>query len=184
VLEAVDALVSGIELIPADHSPLDWARLHHSLGLGFSALGEAGESSAAFDRSLQAFGKALAVLDGASNLALRAVVAQDRAACLVRRAEVSGDSFALDEAEAILRSELGALRAPPEPVTWAVLQLNLARVYLAQAAARGADRGERARAGEALLGAFEVFAEQGLRSLTAAAEAGLQRLREGVDVPR
>ena len=59
-----------------------------------------------------------------------------------------------------------------------MLQLNLARVYMAQAGARGRDRGEAARAAEALLAALDVFAERGLRSLSAAAQAGLDALRE------
>jgi hypothetical protein len=176
--EAADLLEAAADLITADHAPLDWARLHHARGLALMTVAEASGSESPFDKALQAFGKAHAVLDGAANLALRTVVAQDRADCLVRRAEVRGDGFALDEAEAVLRSELAGLRAPPDPVAWAVLQLNLARVYVAQAAANGQDRGERARAGEALLGAFEVFAEHGLRTLAAAAEDGLERLRE------
>jgi len=176
--EAADLLEAAADLVTPDHAPLDWARLHHARGLALATVAEASGSESPFDRALQAFGKAYAVLEAGSNLALRTLVAQDRADCLVRRAEVRGDGFALDEAEAVLRSELAALRAPPDPVAWAVLQLNLARVYVAQAGAYGKDRGERARAGEALLGAFEVFAEHGLRSLAAAAEDALERLRE------
>ena len=184
VLDAIAAFQAGIELIAPDHSPLDWCRLQHRLGLAQLALAEAGDSEAGFDRALQAFSKALAALDGGPGLALRTLVAQDRAACLVRRAELSGDGYALDEAEAVLRSELSVLRHPVDPVAWAVLQLNLANVYLAQARATGRDRGERARAGEALLAAFEVFAEHGLRSLTVAAESGLRRIREEAAEPR
>lgn len=176
--EAADMLEAAAELVTPDHAPLDWARLHHARGLALATVAEASGSESPYDRALQAFGKAYGVLEGGSNLALRTLVAQDRADCLVRRAEVRGDGFALDEAEAVLRGELAALRAPPDPVAWAVLQLNLARVYVAQAAAYGKDRGERARAGEALLAAFEVFAEHGLRTLAAAAEDALERLRE------
>jgi hypothetical protein len=103
---------------------------------------------------------------------------QDRVACLVRRAEARGDLYALDEAEAALRSELAALKSPPDPVAWAVFQLNLARIYEAQARARGADRGQHARAGEALLAAFDVFSEHGLRSLADLAATDLERVRE------
>ena len=178
VLEGVDVIALAIDLITADHSPMDWARLHHSLGVALMALGEAGDNDAAFDRALQAFATALKVLDRAPSVALRTLAAQDRAACLVRRAELRGDALALDEAEAILRGELGAMRAPPEPVAWAVLQLNLARVYMAQSAIRGRDRGESSRAAEALLAALDVFAERGLRSLAAAAHSALDALRE------
>ena len=179
ILEGVDVLALAIELLTPDHSPMDWARLHHSRGVALMALGESGASEPAFDRALQAFVTALNVLNAASSVALRTVAAQDRAGCLVRRAEIKGDAMALDEAEAILRSELASLRSPPEPVVWAVLQLNLARIYMAQTAARGRDRGEGARAGEALSAALDVFAERGLRSLASAAQTGLEALREG-----
>ncbi len=59
-----------------------------------------------------------------------------------------------------------------------MLQLNLARVYTTRMQVRGCDRGERDRAAEALIAAMEVFADHGLRSLTTAADAGLERLRE------
>ena len=177
ILEGLDALSTSLDLVAADHSPLDWARVQHGRGLALMALGEAGDSEAAFERALHAFTRALAVLNAAPSLALRTVAAQDRAACLVRRAEAKGDLIALDEAEAILRGELAALNATPDPVAWAVLQLNLARIYMAQAAHRG-DHGENHRAGEALASALDVFAETGMRSLAALADTALEKLRE------
>jgi hypothetical protein len=168
----------AVELVAPDHSPLDWSRLHHGQGLVFAALGETGESDVAFQRALQSFDKAAAVLSNATHLALRAMVVQDRAACLVRRAETRGDRFALDEAEAILRGELAALSRNPDPVAWAVLQLNLARVYMAQSDLSGRPRDRRARAGEALLAALDVFSERGLRSLSAMTDVALRELRE------
>jgi tetratricopeptide (TPR) repeat protein len=178
LLEALDAFEEGLDLMTPDHSPLDWARLNHGRGLVLSLIGEATESEPAFLQALQAFAAALGQLERSPHLSLRAVAAQDRAACLVRRAETKGDLFALDEAEAVLRSELAVLPTPPDALAWAVLQLNLARIYHAQAIARGQDRGERARAADALLAAFDVFSERGLRSLSVMAEAGLERLRE------
>ena len=177
-LGAIEALDSALELIQPGHSPLDWARLQHGRGLAQAALAEAGEDERSFLKALQAFGQALGVVAKQQHLALRAMVVQDRVACLVRRAEAQGDVFALDEAEAALRSELGNLPSPPEPVSWAVFQLNLARIYEAQAKARGRDRGERARAAEALLAALDVFSEAGLRSLADLAATDLDRLRE------
>ena len=177
-LGALDALDAALELISPDHSPIDWARLQHARGLALSALAEAGEDERSFLKALQAFGQALGVVGKQQHLALRAVVVQDRVACLVRRAEARGDVYALDEAEAVLRGELAALKSPPDPIAWAVFQLNLARIYEAQAKARGRDRGEHARAAEALLAALDVFSENGLRSLADLAAVDLERLRE------
>ncbi len=178
LLDGVEALDSALELTPPDHSPMDWARLQHGRGLLFNALGEAGASDVAFDKALAAYGKALAALKLTSGAALHAVAVQDRAACLVRRAEAAADPFALDEAEAALRGELAAVKAPLDPLAWAVLQLNLARVYIARLRLGGPDRGERARAGDALASALDVFGERGLHRLAVQAQAGLQALRE------
>ena len=178
VLTALEALDAALELIAPDHSPLDWARLQHGRGLVLSALAEVSDDERTFLRALQAFGQSLGVVGKQQHLALRVVTVQDRVACLVRQAEAKGDTYALDEAEAVLRGELGALKSPPEPVTWAVLQLNLARIYEAQAKARGCGRGEHARAGEALIAALDVFSENGLRSLADMAATDLERLRE------
>ena len=178
-LSALEALDVALDLTLPDHSPLDWARLQHERGLALSALAEAGDDERSFLKALQAFGQALGVVGKQPHLALRATAVQDRVACMVRQAEARGDGFALDEAEAVLRSELGALKSPPEPLAWAVLQLNLARIYEAQAKARGADRGERTRAGEALMAALDVFSENGMRSLANLAADGLERIREG-----
>ena len=59
-----------------------------------------------------------------------------------------------------------------------MLQLNLARIYMAQRTLRGADRGESLRAGEALAAALDVFGETGQRSLAVLADTALEKLRE------
>jgi hypothetical protein len=179
-LGALEALDAALELTLPDHSPIDWARLQHGRGLALTVLAEAAEDERAYLKALQAFGQALGVVGKSQHLALRALAVQDRAACMVRQADGRGDLYALDEAEAVLRGELAALKSPPEPLAWAVLQLNLARIYEAQGKARGSDRGERARASEALIAALDVFSEMGRRSLADLAAEGLERLREGV----
>jgi hypothetical protein len=178
-LSALEALDAAIELTLPDHSPLDWARMQHGRGLALTILAEAGEDERAYLKALQAFGQALGVVGKSQHLALRAQAVQDRVACMVRQAEAKTDLYALDEAEAVLRGELAALKSPPDPLAWAVLQLNLARIYEAQGKARGASRDERARASEALIAALDVFSEMGRRTLANLAAEGLERLREG-----
>jgi tetratricopeptide (TPR) repeat protein len=179
LIDAIGLLTTASEQLTPDHSPLDWARVHNVLGQALLALGETGECDGAFDKAIEQFSLALAVLQRTPLLALRAAVAQNRAGCLVRRAELTCDLFALDEAEAVFRSELGALGRPFDAAAWAVLQVNLARVYLARAGVFGRDRGERDRASEALGGALAVFNELGLRDLALVASQELERLRDG-----
>jgi hypothetical protein len=179
LIEAVALLTSASDQLTADHSPMDWARLHNVLGQALMALGEVGDCEAALDKALEQFALALAVLRDSPSLALRAAVSQNRAGCLVRRAELACDIYALDEAEAVFRSELACLGRPADPAAWAVLQVNLARVYIARAGVFGRDAGERARAAEALGGALEVFDELGLRELALVAAQELERLRQG-----
>ena len=179
VVDAVSILTTAADHLTPDHSPLDWARIHNVLGQGLAALGEAEACEGAFERALEQYGHALRVLRQFPSPALRAAVALNRAGCMVRRAEIAGDLYALDEAEAIFRSELAALGRPVDETSWAVLQMNLARVYIARAAANGRDRGEAARAADALTGALEVFNELGLRSIAVLAAQELERLRQG-----
>jgi tetratricopeptide (TPR) repeat protein len=180
MLQAVDILDAALEALDPGHSPMDWARLHNARAQALLALGEAGDCEAAFDKAIAGLGQALGVLDGSPGLALRATVAQNRASALVRRAELDGDVLALDEAEAIFRCELAALKAPVDPVAWAVVQMNLARIYRARGAASGRPHEAYGRAGEALTAALDVFGEHGLRTLAAMADRELDTLRDAV----
>jgi len=110
---------------------------------------------------------------------LRGIAAGQRAMCLARSAELTGDLGVLDSAEAALKIELGALQPRRDPVAWALTQLHLARLYEARIDITGKDRGERAAGVLALDAALDVFGEQGLRSLSVMASEALQRLRAG-----
>ena len=173
---ATALLRAAVEELPAEHSPLDAARAGHALGLSLQALGEACEDEALFDEAVTAFTPALEALDGQPMLPFRSVVAHDAAACVARRAERRGDLPALERAEAAFRDALKSRSAAKDPLSWAVTQVALARIYEAEADLRG-DTGERADAAFALTSALEVFAEKGLRSLADVALTALERVR-------
>ena len=65
-----------------------------------------------------------------------------------------------------MKMELSALPARRDPLAWAVSQLHLARLYEARLDLTGRDDGQRAAAILSLEAAFDVFADEGLRSLT------------------
>src|SRR6185312_2399977 len=102
-----------------------------------------------------------------------------RAVCLARSAEITGDLAVLDIAEAAMKIELSKLQARRDPLGWAVAQLHLARLYEARLDLTSQDRGRRAAAIVALEAALDVFAEEGLRSLSVIACDALERLRIG-----
>ncbi len=179
IAEGVAALKSAVAVLPADHSPLDAARAGHALGLALQAMGEACDEPVLFDRAVKAFSPAMAALDRIPALPYRAVVAHDGAVCLARRAERRGDLVALEQAEATFRESLKSRSAVADPLAWAVTQVALARIYEAQSALRP-DTGERADAAFALASALDVFSERGLRTLSAATLASLERMRERV----
>ena len=183
--DAAVALGAAYDAVPAGHSPLDRARAAHGLGLALQGLAEtSGEPSAyrsaqtAFERALNDMGGAEM---GAAQTPLRAMIAYDRAACLARRAERSGDAQALAEAEAVFRADLAGREAGDDPVGWAIVQVALARIYQARAdlqgAARAGNGGELADAGFALTEALEVFADHGQRSLSQIAICALERVK-------
>lgn len=173
---AVTALADVVGELSRDHSPLDWAKAQTALAQGLQALGEAGGSERAYEQAVTCYDRAAHVLRKAPGLSLRALGASNRALCLARSAELSGDLTVLDAAEAAFKIELAAISARRDPAAWALLQVNLARLYEARIDITGQDRGERAAAAMALSGALDVFGELGLRSLTIVAADALERL--------
>jgi hypothetical protein len=182
--DAVTALADVLNELSREHSPLDWARVQTALAQGLQALGEAGASERAYEQAVTCYDRAGLVFKETPALALRAVAASNRALCLARSAELTGDLAVLDAAEAAFRIELTALSAGRDPTAWALLQVNLARLYEARMDITGKDRGERAAAAMALNAALDVFAEQGLRSLSIVAAEALDRLDANVPVRR
>jgi len=176
--DGVEALSAAVDVLPVDHSPMDWARVHAALGSALQAVGEASTSERAFEQAVSAYDRATQVLKVQPALALRAVVANNRALCLARCAELTADLAVLDAAELSFKAELAAAPGARDPASWAVAQMNLARLYEARVEITGRDDGRLARAGAALACAFDVFSELGLRSLTDLAAQGLQRLKQ------
>jgi tetratricopeptide (TPR) repeat protein len=182
IADGVTGLAAVLDQLTREHSPLDWARVQVALGQGLQALGEASASEQAFEQAVTCFDRANLVLKKNPQALLRGVAASARAACLIRSAELTGDVGVLDAAETAMKIELSRLQARRDPVTWALAQVHLARLYEARMDMTGRDRGERAAAVTALDAAFDVFAEQGMRSLTVVALDALERLRP--DAPR
>ena len=176
IVQGVRVLVDLLENLLESHSPLDWARVQQTLGCALQALGDASDSDAAYDQAQAAFDRALRIYDRRPALTARSTVANNRASCLARRAERSGDLTILGQAEEAFKAELTAGPARNDPLAWAVAQMSLARIYEARDEIRGrAD--EREPALMALDEAREVFTERGLKSLAEAAAAGIERLK-------
>lgn len=175
--EAVSAMADVLDDLQREHSPLDWARAQVALAQGLQALGDASTSERAYEQAVTCYDRAAFVLRAAPGLAMRAHAASNRALCLARSAELTGDLAVLDAAEAAFKIELSTLSARRDPAAWALIQVNLARLYEARVDITNVDRGERAAAATALSAALEVFAELGLRSLSLVASEALERVR-------
>ena len=173
--DAALALGAAYDAIPPGHSPLDRARAAHGLGLALQGLAETSGETSAYGSAQTAFDRALSEMNGAQT-PLRSMLAYDRAACLARRAERSGDVFALAEAETAFRADLAGRSAQDDPVGWAVVQVALARVYQARAELTG-EQAELGDAAFALTEALEVFTEHGQPTLAQVALAALDRVR-------
>jgi hypothetical protein len=175
IAEGVQLLVTALDALTPDHSPLDWARVQQAMALGLHSLGEGSDSDRAFQHALSCYERALWATRRQPALMLRATLARNRANCLARRAEISADRGLIDAAIADLREDLARLSPSRDPVGWAIAQVDLAQLYIARLDLLGADA-DRAAAGLALSAAIDVFGEHGLRSLTDQAAASLQRL--------
>jgi hypothetical protein len=178
IAEGVEILVTALDALTPDHSPLDWARVQQALAQALQSLGEGSETDRAFEHALSCYERALWATRRQPALMLRAALARNRANCLARRAELAADPGLLDDAIADLRAGLARLSPGRDPVGWAIAQVDLAQLYAARLALCGGDA-DRAAAGLALSMAIDVFGEHGLRSLTDQACASLERLGAG-----
>lgn len=178
LLDGVNLLTNLLKEFSRDQSPMDWARIQTALAQALQALGEATANERAFEQAVTCYDRANTVLKKVPALALAAFATSNRAICLARSAELSGDLTVLDAAETAFRMELAGFAAGRNPTAWALLQVNLARLYEARMDITGVDKGERAAAATALSAALDVFSEQGLRSLSIVASDALNRLAE------
>jgi len=182
VAGAASILAEALEHLTRDHSPLDWARAQLALAETLQVLGEACGEAHAFEQAVTCYDRANLVLRDIPAMPLRGAAASARANCLARTAELTGDLAVLDVAETAMKIELQALQARRDPVGWAVAQLHLARLYEARIDLTGKDRGRRSAAIVCLEAALDVFADEGLRTLTVMASDALDRLR--IQAPR
>ncbi|MFI4975109.1 MAG: hypothetical protein ACHP84_11270 [Caulobacterales bacterium] len=174
--KAVGDIAGALENVAREHSPLDWARGQAILAQALQSLGEATAGEAAFEKAATCYDRAGLVLKDAPGLSLRAVVASNRALCLARSAELTGDLSVLDAAETGFKSELAQSPHQKDPAAWALLQVQLGQIYVTRLRLTGKDRGERAAAALAFSAALDVFGELGLRSLSAVASDSLEQL--------
>jgi len=179
VATGATTLAGALDHLDRGHSPLDWARTQIALAQALQSLGEASADERAYEQAVTCYDRANLVLKDAPATPLRGLAAGERAMCLARSAELTGDLAVLDSAEAALKIELCNLQPARDPVGWALVQLHLARLYEARVDITGKDHGERAAAVMALEAALDVFGDQGLRSLTIMASEALERLRLG-----
>jgi hypothetical protein len=179
VAAGATTLAGALDHLSRDHSPLDWARTQLALAHALQSLGEASADERAYEQAVTCYDRANLVLKAAAATPLRGLAAGERAMCLARSAELTGDIAVLDSAETALKIELSSLQPRRDPVAWALVQLHLARLYEARTEITGKDRGERAAAVMALDAALDVFGEHGLRSLSVMALEALERLRAG-----
>jgi hypothetical protein len=184
IASGATALAGALDHLIRDHSPLDWARAQLSLARALTALGEAAADERAYEQAVTCYDRANLVLKDVPASPLRGVAAGERAVALARSAELTGNLSVLDTAEAALKIELAALQPRRDPVSWALAQLHLARLYEARIDITGKDRGERAGALVALEAALDVFGDQGMRSLSVMANDALERLRADPNAKR
>ena len=164
-IAGVNLMSSVLSDLTLEHSPLDRAQGEYVLGLGHEVLGDLAGDARSFERAIRAFDRALSITSRRDGLVLRAKAAAHRALCLARAAEISGDVAVLNSAEKAFRKELANGLVVRDRESWALLQLNLARLLLARLEITRKDRGERAGARAALSSALDVLSDQGLRSL-------------------
>ena len=175
VSEGIALLSNEEEPVDYEHAPLDWVEHKHALALGLQVLAELTLNDEVYDKAIQMFDMALKK-PMQKGLSLRAQVTNNRAVAKARHAELKGDLKSLDAAETAFKAELRGVKPQDDPVAWAILQTNLARLYVARGDLTGFMM-ERAEAAYALEAAQDIFLEQGLRALADTAREQLDRVR-------
>lgn len=164
-LAGVNLLNSVLDDLTLDQSPLDRARGEFLLARGRQVLGDLSGDSLSYERALSGYDQVLKITGNREGLVLKSQAETQRALCLARSAEISGDVAVLNSAEKALRSTLANASVVRDPESWSLLQLNLARLLLARLDITRQDRGERTGARAALNSALDVLPEQKLRAL-------------------
>lgn len=175
ISEGVALLSHEDAAIDYEHSPLDWVEHQHMLAIGLQALAELTLNKEVYEKAMLVYEAALK-RPLQRSLSLRAQIVNNRAGCLARHAELKGDLRSLDKAEAAFKAELRGVKPQDDPVSWAILQTNLARLYVARGDITGFML-ERAEAAYALEAAQEIFSEHGLKTLAATAALHLDRVK-------
>lgn len=176
ISEGIALLSTEDEPVDFEHSPLDWVAHKQALALGLQALSELMVNDDLHEKAMQVYGLALK-RPLQKGLALRGQLINNRAICMVKHAELKGDLKALDKAEAGFKAELRAIKPDADPIVWAILQTNLARLYISRGDITGFMM-ERTEAAYALEAALEIFDENKLKSLAKAAKGQLERVRD------
>jgi hypothetical protein len=178
-----EIISEGIALLSAEnaapdyeHSPLDWLEHTHALALGLQALSELTLNEEVYDKAMVVYDLALK-RPVQKQLCVRAQLVNNRATCLAKHAEIKGDLKSLEAAEKAFKAELRGTKPGEDPVGWAVLQSNLARLYVARGDITGFML-ERAEAAYALEAALEIFVEHNMKALAETTRAHLDRVRE------
>lgn len=164
------------------HSPLDRARGEFLRGRGHQVLGDISGDALSFERAIDSFEHVAKITERRDGLVLKAQAAAQRALCLARAAEISGDAAVLNFAEKAFRSTLASASVARDPESWALLQLNLARLLLARLDITRQDRGERAGARAALSSALDVLSDRRIRSLGRAASKTLDLVDSAMQI--
>jgi hypothetical protein len=169
-------LTAALDWLGRDQSPLDWAKGQTTLAHTLSELGAASGSEEVIAKAMTRYERAYLAIGQAPALVARIEAALGRTRCLARQAELTGDLKGLNAVVTALKRELAAAPHGADPAAWAMVQVQLGLLYAARLTLTGRDRGERAAAALAFQAALEVFAEEGLRRLSAVAAQGLERL--------
>jgi hypothetical protein len=157
---------------PYDHSPVDYVIHKQTLGLGLAAMGERTQSQALFEQAIKAMDLALSKPIPSGVMAML-MIYNDRLGIKSAKAE----SGAFDDLIALisfLKSELKALDAKRAPILWAILQANIARLYIINSEHLGQSK-DRLEALYALTAAYDIFEEQGLGALMSTTRHWLAR---------
>lgn len=176
VADALSVLGLKADLLPYEHSPMDWLEHKQTMALALQILADLTAEERLSEQALSLYDLAMSK-PLQKGLRARAELINNRVACLTRLAELKGDLLALDAAEDAFKSELVTTNPNEDPVGWAILQTNLGRLYVSRCDLTGFMPG-RTEIAYALEAARDIFEEFGLKTLLGLTDRNLMRIRQ------
>ena len=176
IAKSVSLLTPKDELIHYEHAPLIWAQFRLELAKSLKGLANLSQDKRIVEKAVDLLDLCLQK-NMSSGLVLKAKLLQEHTNCAVDRALLAGSVSAIEDAIMDLKTRLSSMKPSLDPMSWAISQTQLVRLYRL----RSHKRGEALDVSEAIYAidsAIEIFKDHNCDELLSLAQELLSQLKQ------